>query len=146
MAKFQVPNLENATPGFLIDQLAQIRAKKNLLKKLEDIFMTALKSRTSDDDWRNPIQGDMFQAERQSYGKHAVDQTAVKEFAENPQVRAALAAIGIDVDKALFADTVVTMIRTNGIPGMEMPENYQAVDDDEIFKEWGLKPLGESKE
>lgn len=138
MPKFVLPNLENATPGFIIDELATIRAKKNLLKKLEDVYKVALDARTEDDDWRDgPIIGDNFQAERESYPRHAVDQKAVKRLLEREDVIEALANINITVDE-FFSDTMVTTLRTGPIPGNDIAKDVWGVEDEDIFKQWGM--------
>lgn len=43
--KFVPPNLENATAGHIVDELAKIRAMSNWLKKMGDLYKEALRAR-----------------------------------------------------------------------------------------------------
>lgn len=46
---FKTPNLENATPGFIVDELGRTREKIADLKKLEGIYKEALSGRVDED-------------------------------------------------------------------------------------------------
>ena len=150
MAKYKLPNYQNATPAFLLDQLAEIRAKLNHLKALEKFTKTALEARVKDDPtfWETPQTGETlegkhrFIAVRESYPRHAVDQTAVKTLADNPKFQEMMKEIGIPIS-TLFSDTEVFTIRFSPAEGFN-PEEAWGVEAEDVFKQWGL-PDNESE-
>lgn len=49
MAKFQAPDLSNATPEFLVDEMAKLSIVENYSKKLRAVYKTALYARVGVD-------------------------------------------------------------------------------------------------
>ncbi len=56
--KNKVPNLDNATPGMLIDELGGLRSKISVLKKQEGFYKQALMARL--EDGQTLVEGDQF--------------------------------------------------------------------------------------
>jgi len=53
--KTLIPNLNNATPGYIVDTCAPLTEEMNRLKKLTDYLKTGLKARLSDSDRIDPL-------------------------------------------------------------------------------------------
>jgi hypothetical protein len=58
--KVDLPNLDNATPGFIVDELGRIREEMSRLKTLEGYYKQALQGRRA--DGQNAISGTLFDA------------------------------------------------------------------------------------
>ena len=56
----EMPNLSNATPGFLVDELGNIRDQIKELKKREGFFKQALEARL--DPAQDEVDGDVYKA------------------------------------------------------------------------------------
>lgn len=75
--KFNLPDLSNATPSMLIDEIGKMSAMSNYLKKSIDVYKEALYARTGKTEQH--IEGERYQGEIKKSQRVAVDQTAVKE-------------------------------------------------------------------
>ncbi len=86
MAKSQadktVPNLENATPGFLLDEIARMRVEAARLKFLDGVYKQALDARITDEQKLNGalIEGDKNTGSYTTSYQERVDVEAVKEY------------------------------------------------------------------
>ncbi len=56
--KDDIPNLDNATPEFLIDEIERVRDEQKPLKKLEGIYKEALKARLPEN--QNAVEGEFY--------------------------------------------------------------------------------------
>lgn len=86
-----IPNLENATPGFLVDEIGRMRVESARLKFLDGVYKQALEARLSDDQKAGIalIEGERFIGSRIEQRQERVDTEAVKAyFADNPQLLA----------------------------------------------------------
>jgi hypothetical protein len=98
--KFQAPNLENATPSMLIDELAKLSIIQNYAKKLRDVYKTALFARLNFDpkkplkgqlelnveDLKHAEKGEKFIGTIEQYGQDRFDTAAFK--ADHPDLYA----------------------------------------------------------
>jgi len=88
-----IPNLENATPGFLVDELGKIRAEASRLKFLEGIYKQALEARCTPTQLNGTkfIMGETFVGDWVEKTQERVDTNKVKEvFADKPEILAQL--------------------------------------------------------
>jgi hypothetical protein len=81
--EFVMPNLENATPQFLIDELGEVRERIKVLQKYEGLYKAALEARLGDIT--------RMQSERYSLLVKHVDQ----ERLDGDKVKAFLEAQGV---------------------------------------------------
>ncbi len=72
----ELPNLANATPEFLADELGDVRSKSKDLKKLEGYFKEALKGRI---DFGETATGDRYSVQRSKRVQRRIDTTSIKE-------------------------------------------------------------------
>lgn len=86
MAKksFEVPNLDNATPEMIIDEMGKLSMVENAAKKMRAFYKEALYARTGIDPDKiisEPIinSGEMFIATTTQSYPNRLDQTAFKE-------------------------------------------------------------------
>lgn len=79
--KFQLPDLSNATPQMLIDELGKMSAMSNYLKKSIDVHKEALYARVGKKEQQ--IQGERYSATISPGGSTIVNQEYVKE--QHPQ-------------------------------------------------------------
>lgn len=83
-----IPNLENATPGFLVDEIAKIRTEQSRLKFLEGVYKQALQARITDaqKSGAEGIEGTYAFATYRKQTQERVDTDAVKAyFADQPE-------------------------------------------------------------
>lgn len=80
-----VPDLSNATPTFLLDEIGRIRVESNRLKFLEGVFKDALRSRISTQQLEGvePIVGDQFVGYYESMVQRRIDTDRVREHFKN---------------------------------------------------------------
>ncbi len=72
----RMPNLDNATPMSLVDDLGETREKISALKKLEGIYKEALKARL--DEGQETVEGDKFNALIEQVTQSRLDTDQVK--------------------------------------------------------------------
>ncbi len=72
----RMPNLDNATPMSLTDDLGEVREKISALKKLEGIYKEALKARL--DEGQQTVDGEKFSALIEVTTQSRLDQDKVK--------------------------------------------------------------------
>ncbi len=94
----RMPNLDNATPMSLVDDLGETREKISALKKLEGIYKEALKARL--DDGQQTVDGDKFSALIEETTQSRLDQDKVK------------ASLDPDVLATCYKEISFTTIRT----------------------------------
>ncbi len=83
-----IPNLENATPGFLVDEIGKIRVEAARLKFLEGVYKQALEARVSSTQKNGDaiIEGDSYVASYRNQTQERIDSESVKEyFKEDPE-------------------------------------------------------------
>ncbi len=83
-----IPNLENATPGFLIDEIARMRVEASRLKFLDGVYKQALEARADPAhlDGTLPVEGDKVYGKRKKMTQERVDTDAVKAyFKDDPE-------------------------------------------------------------
>ncbi len=71
-----LPNLDNATPSFLVDELGSIRAEQKELKKREGYIKAALKARIKPGEYS--IEGEKYTAEIIEQAQMRIDTDGVK--------------------------------------------------------------------
>lgn len=84
-----IPNLENATPEFLVDEIGRIRIEASRLKYLEGIYKQALEARASDGHLNGGklVTGDKFIGHFEVVTQERIDTTSVREyFVNNPEI------------------------------------------------------------
>jgi hypothetical protein len=82
-AKVELPNLSNATPTYLADEIGAMRKEKKRLETLEAFFMQALKARKGDD---KIVKGEKFELEFQSITQYRLDNEKVRELLTEDQL------------------------------------------------------------
>ena len=96
-----IPNLENATPGFLVDEIAKIRVEAARLKFLEGVYKQALEARVSPEQKKGTaiIEGTYAVASYRHQLQERIDTDAVKEyFKDKPEeLRKVMKVIEFDV-------------------------------------------------
>jgi len=96
-----IPNLENATPGFLVDEIAKIRVESSRLKFLEGVYKQALMARITPEQKSGSagIEGTYAFATYRTQKQERVDIDAVKEyFKDQPEeLRKVMKVIEFDV-------------------------------------------------
>ena len=77
-----IPNFENATPGFLVDELERIRTESSRLKFLEGVTKQALEARVTPEQkaGNQLIEGDKAIGSYDYGTQERVDPDAVKEL------------------------------------------------------------------
>jgi hypothetical protein len=91
-----VPNLENATPSFLIDEIGRMRVEAARLQFLDGIYKSALKARVTDLQLNGGsfIKGEKFVGDYEQKTQERVDTAAVREhFKNDPEILAKLIKI-----------------------------------------------------
>jgi hypothetical protein len=80
-----VPDLSNATPTFLLDEVGRIRAEANRLKFLEGVYKDALRARitTQQLNGEEPILGDKYVGYYENISQVRIDSEAVREHFRN---------------------------------------------------------------
>jgi hypothetical protein len=84
-----VPNLDNATPASIIDELGGVRVEKKRLEFLEGIYKQALEARVTETQLKGfqPVQGEKYTGTYSVVTQERVDGDAVRaEFANNPEM------------------------------------------------------------
>ncbi len=74
--KFQAPDLANATPTYLVDELGSIREQLANLKKMEGFLKEALLARS---DGKIAIEGEIFVAAITDRSQQRLDTAGLKE-------------------------------------------------------------------
>lgn len=74
--KFRMPDLSNATPGFLVDELGEVREKIAELKKLEGFYKEALLARSHE---VHSVEGETFVAGLTDRSQQRLDTAGLKE-------------------------------------------------------------------
>jgi len=77
-----VPNLENATPGFLMDEIARMRVEAARLKFLDGVYKQALEARATGEQLSGAVavEGEKFFGTRKKMTQERIDTDAVKEL------------------------------------------------------------------
>lgn len=75
--KVRMPNLANATPGFIVDELGAVRKKLSKLKKLEGFYKEALRARLKKN--QRVVEGEKFSATITKSARTSLNTDAVKE-------------------------------------------------------------------
>lgn len=77
-----IPNLENATPGFLMDEIASMRVMMARLKFLDGVYKQALEARATGEQLSGAVmvEGDKVFGKRKFMKQERVDSDAVKEL------------------------------------------------------------------
>lgn len=89
----QVPDLSNATPTYLLDEIGRIRAEASRLKFVEGVFKDALRGRISKAQLKGeePILGEKFVGFYEEITQSRIDSDAVRGyFANDPETLARL--------------------------------------------------------
>src|SRR5436190_19384012 len=89
----QVPDLSNATPTYLLDEIGRIRVEANRLKFIEGVFKDALRSRitTQQLEGVEPIVGERFVGYYEEITQSRIDTEAVREhFKNDPETLSSL--------------------------------------------------------
>lgn len=84
-----IPNLENATTGYLIDEIARMRAESARLKFLDGVYKEAIKARATPDqlEKEEPFDGENSYGWFETRVQERIDSDAVREmFADQPEV------------------------------------------------------------
>jgi len=84
-----IPNLENATPEYLVDEIGRIRIEAARLKYLEGIFRQALEARCTKEhlDGGSLITGDRFIGHFENVTQERLDTQSVRDyFQNNPEI------------------------------------------------------------
>lgn len=96
-----IPNLENATPGYLVDEITKIRVEQSRLTFLEGVYKEALKARITPEQRSGDkgIEGEYAFATYRAQTQERVDTAAVKEyFKDQPEeLRKVMKVIKFDV-------------------------------------------------
>src|SRR4051812_23850724 len=96
-----IPNLENATPGFLVDEIAKIRVEQSRLKFLEGVYKQALQARITPEQKGGSaiIEGSYACGSYRHQFQERVDTDAVKTyFKDQPEeLRKVMKVIEFDV-------------------------------------------------
>lgn len=71
-----LPNLDNATPSFLVDELGSIRSEQKVLKKREGYIKAALQARIKPGEYK--IEGEKYAAEIIEQAQMRIDTDLVK--------------------------------------------------------------------
>lgn len=77
--EFRIPNLSNATPASLTDELGKVKAALGVLKKLEKFYIEAWKARS---EGKLEIPGESYIATLSPGERTALDQEKVKAYLE----------------------------------------------------------------
>jgi hypothetical protein len=83
-----IPNLENATPSFLVDEIAKLRLEANRIKFLDGIYKNALRARASEQqlNGNEQIEGTEFIGSYENVTQERIDSDAVRaHFANDPE-------------------------------------------------------------
>jgi len=77
-----IPNLENATPSFLLDEIARMRVEASRLKFLDGVYKQALEARLTEDELTKGkmIEGSRYTGTYSTQTQERVDTEAVKEY------------------------------------------------------------------
>lgn len=89
----QVPDLSNATPTYLLDEIGRIRVESNRLKFIETIFKDALRSRVTGTQLsgEDPIIGERYVGYYEDVTQSRIDADAVRaHFRNDPETLAKL--------------------------------------------------------
>lgn len=80
-----IPNLENATPGFLVDEIGRIRVETARLKFLDGVYKQALEARLSPEELSGDklIEGTNYLGSRSKRVQERINTDAVKAHFEN---------------------------------------------------------------
>ena len=74
--KSRMPNLDNATPGAIVDWLGGVREEIKTLKKLEGYYKEGLKARI--DEGEDEIEGEIWKADITDVVQARIDGDAIK--------------------------------------------------------------------
>jgi len=77
--KANIPKLDNATPGHIIDEIARLRAEQKALKQLEGIYTEALKGRFPK-EYATGCKGDLFVMNPRTSVQERIDSAKVREL------------------------------------------------------------------
>lgn len=77
--KYKLPDLTNATPAFLIDEIGKLAEASNHAKKLSKMYKEALTARLPDYRETEEFQGDTFKLRRNKYTMERLDNDKAKE-------------------------------------------------------------------
>jgi len=77
-----IPDLANATPGFLVDEIGRMRAEAARLKFLDGIFKQALEARVTPKQLEGGkfIEGEKFLGDYEEKTQERIDTEAVREY------------------------------------------------------------------
>jgi hypothetical protein len=80
-----IPNLENATPGFLVDEIKRLRVEASRLKFLEGVYKQALEARLTPEQLSGVtmVEGEKNYGMRKKMTQERVDTDAVREYFKN---------------------------------------------------------------
>lgn len=80
-----VPNLENATPGYLVDEIAKMRVQASRLKFLDGIYKNALQARINEQqlEGKEVITGEQFIGSFKQMTQERIDTEVVRAFFKN---------------------------------------------------------------
>jgi hypothetical protein len=82
--KFKMPDLSNATPTFLVDELGKLREQASDLKKLEGVYKQALMARLNG---KQVVEGEEFVAMISSEKRTSLDTSKIKEEMDDDWVQ-----------------------------------------------------------
>ena len=88
-----IPNLSNATPQGLVDQIGELRAEAKRLEFLEGVYKEALKARVTENELKglDQILGEIYIGSYEDKRQERIDTAAVREhFANDPETLAKL--------------------------------------------------------
>ena len=77
MSKLEMPNLANATPSFLIDEMGRLRAEIKKLEQMEGYYKEALKAQWPEGEKSH--EGENYLAERLYVVQSRLDSAKIKE-------------------------------------------------------------------
>lgn len=82
MAKHTVPNLENATPSFLLDEIAKMRIEMSRLKFLDGVYKQAMEARADESSLKDGgiIEGASFIGTRKKMSQERISPDKVREY------------------------------------------------------------------
>jgi hypothetical protein len=80
-SKVELPNLANATPEYIVDELGRIRDELNKYKRLEGFFKQALQGRR--ENGQNVISGSVYDALISEETQIRINADKVREYFEN---------------------------------------------------------------
>lgn len=82
-----IPDLTNATPGFLLDEIARMRVETARLKFLDGVYKQALEARCTEEELAGKaIEGEKVFGSREMVTQERIDGDAVKAyFVDKPE-------------------------------------------------------------